>query len=95
MPPYFAQYLSANYQNIEEIPNLEKNNSNIFNNLINNQFSSEIRRTHTEKQNKNFNNILFGFGNNIQNNQESINYGMRRNSTSFIPIYNYNAYKYY
>ena len=92
MPPYFAQYLSANYQNIEEIPNLEKNNSNIFNNLINNQFSSEIRRTHTEKQNKNFNNILFGFGNNIQNNQESINYGMRRNSTSFIPIYNYNAY---
>ena len=98
MPPYFAQYLTQNVQNvhnIEEMPNFDKNyNNNIFNNLMNNQYSSEIRRTQTEKQVSNFINIPFMQGNNnMQNNKETFsNFEMRRKSQGFIPMYNYNAY---
>ena len=90
MPPYFSQYLSSNYGNGEDAPHLENNNNNIFNNIINNQMSSDIRRTHTEKQNKNFINPFFAhFKNNQlpQNNLEN-----RRRSQGFTPIYSYNAY---
>ena len=98
MPPYFAQYLTQNVQNVQnikEMPNFDKNyNNNIFNNLMNNQYSSEIRRTLTEKQVNNFINIPFMQGNNnMQNNKETFsNYEMRRKSQGFIPMYNYNAY---
>ena len=87
MPPYFAQYLSLNYQN-GEVPNLD-NNNNVINNIINNQFNTGIRRTHTEKQNKNFINAFFGQINNFKNNQEKIpNFENRRSSHGFMPIYN-------
>lgn len=98
MPPYFAQYLTQNVQNVQnikEMSNFDKNyNNNIFNNLMNNQYSSEIRRTLTEKQVNNFINIPFIQGNNnMQNNKETFsNYEMRRKSQGFIPMYNYNAY---
>ena len=98
MPPYFAQYLSHNVQNvynIEEMSNFDKNyNNNIFNNLMNNQYSSEIRRTLTEKQVNNLINIPFMQGNNnILNSKETFsNYEMKRKSQGFIPMYNYNAY---
>ena len=94
MPPYFAQYLTQNVQNIEEMSNFDKNyNNNIFNNLMNNQFSSEIKRTLTQKQVHNFINIPFMQGNNNMQNKEAYSsLEMRRKSQGFIPIYNYNVY---
>ena len=90
MPPYFAQYLSQNYQNNEEMPNIEQNNNNIFSNIINNQFASDIRRTHTQKQNTNFINPFFAH---FKNNLEQINLENRRRSQGFIPpFYNYGAF---
>ena len=64
MPPYFAQYLSKNYLNGESI--FENSDNNFFNNIMNNQFSFEIKRTNTEKQNKNFINALFNQLNNMK-----------------------------
>ena len=88
MPPYFAQYLGFKYQN-GEVPNLD-NNNNVINNIINNQFANGIRRTHTEKQNKNFINTFFRQINNFKNNtKETIpNFENRRASQGFVPMYN-------
>ncbi len=92
MPPYFAQYLSCNYPTGEEMIYFDKNNNNFLNNLMNNQFTS-VRRTHTEKQNKNFINAFLSQLNNIKNNQEQISkFDNKGNSQDFLPIYNYNAY---
>ena len=94
MPPYFAQYLGLKYQN-GEVPNLD-NNNNVINNIINNQFANGIRRTHTEKQNKNFINAFFRQINNFKNNnKETIpDFENRRGSQGFVPMYNnlYNVY---
>ena len=92
MPPYFSQYLSSNYPNPngEEIPHLENNNNNIYNNIINNHLPTDIRRTHTEKQNKNFINPFFAH---FKNNQlPNTNLENRRRSQGFTAIYNYNLY---
>ena len=90
MPPYFAKYLCQNYQNNEEMPNIEQTNNNIFNNIINNQFASDIRRNNTQKQAKNFINPFFDH---FKNNQEQINLENRRRSQGFVPpIYNYGGF---
>lgn len=90
MPSYFSQILSSNYAKGEEVPHLENNNNNILNNIINNHLSSDIRRTHTEKQNKNFINPFFTH---FKNNQlPNTNLENRRRSQGFTPIYNYNPY---
>ena len=90
MPAYFSKYLSSNYANGEEVLHLENNNNNIFNNIINNHLSSDIRRTHTEKQNKNFINPFFAH---FKNNQlPNTNLENRRRSQGFTPIYNYSVY---
>ena len=87
MPTQFSQFL--NYQNAEEMPHVEQN-KNILNNIFNNHLSSDIRRTHTEKQNKNFINPFFTH---FKNNQVQIpNLENRRRSQGFTPIYNYNLY---
>ena len=88
MPPYFAQYLGFKYQN-GEVPNLD-NNNNVINNIINNQFANGIRRTHTEKQNKNCINTFFRQINNCKNNtKETIPiFENRRASQGFVPMYN-------
>ena len=64
MPSYFAQYLCSNYPN-GEVLNLDNNNK-VINNIFNNQFSSEIRRNNTQKQNKNFINSYFSQINNLK-----------------------------
>ena len=87
MPPYFAQYLSKNYLNGESI--FENSDNNFFNNIMNNQFSFEIKRTNTEKQNKNFINALFNQLNNMKKNQEPIfNFENKKKPQGFVPIYN-------
>ena len=92
MPPYFAQYLGFKYQN-GEVPYLD-NNNNVINNIINNQFTNGIRRTHTEKQNKNFINTFFRQINSFKNNnKETIpnsipNFENRRSYQGFVPMYN-------
>ena len=91
MPQYFSQYLScSNYQNGEEMPNLDKNNNNILENIINNKFSSDSKRNHNENQIKNGGNPLLAH---FKNNQEKIsNLENRRRSQGFVPIYNFNLY---
>lgn len=87
MPSYFAQYLCSNYPN-GEVLNLDNNNK-VINNIFNNQFSSEIRRNNTQKQNKNFINSYFSQINNLKKIPEKIpNYENRRGSHGFFPMYN-------
>ena len=91
MPPYFSQYLNClNYQNGDEMPNFEKTNNNMFENMVNNQFSSDSKINHNENQiKKGINPLLAHF----KNNQEHIsNLENRRRSQGFAPIYNYNIY---
>ena len=90
LPPNFSQYLSSNYVKGEEFPHLENNNNNLLNNIINNHLSSDIRRTHTEKQNKNFINPFFAH---FKNNQlPNSNLDNRRRSQGITPLYNYSVY---
>ena len=88
MPPNFAKYLSLNYSK-EDISNLEKNNNSLLNNIMNNQFSSDIRRTHTEKQIKNFINPFFSH---FKNQEQIANLENRRRSQGFVPFYYYNGF---
>ena len=88
MPSQFSQFL--NYQNGEENPYLDKSNKNLLNNILNSHLSSDIRRTHTEKQNKNFINPFFThFKNNLV---QTPNLEDRRRSEGFTPVYSYNVY---
>ena len=90
MTPQFSRFLNLNYANGEEVPHLEQNNNNFYNNLINSHLSFDIRRTHTEKENKNFiNPFFYHFKNNKIHNPNLEN---RRRSEGFTPNFNYNAY---
>lgn len=90
MTPQFSRFLNLNYPNGEEIPHLDQNSNTFYNNLINSHLSFDIRRTHTEKQNKNFINPFFYH---FKNNQIPIpNLENRRRSEGFTPNFNYNAY---
>ena len=90
MAPQFSRFLNLNNPNGEEAPHLEQSNNKFFNNLINSHLSFDIRRTHTEKENKNFINPFFYH---FKNNQIHIpNLENRRRSEGFTPNFNYNAY---
>jgi pumilio RNA-binding family len=91
MPPYFAQYLGQNFRIGDENYFFDQNDNNFFSNIMNSQFPYEIRRTNTEKQNKNFINAFFNQFNNLRNNKEKKYFENRRQSQGFIPIYNYNG----
>jgi pumilio RNA-binding family len=92
MPPYFAQYLGQNFQIGDENYYFDKNDNNFFNNIMNSQFPFEIRRTNTEKQNKNFVNAFFNQFSNISNNKEKNFFDNKGQNKGFIPLYNYNGY---
>jgi hypothetical protein len=88
MPPQFSQCLNYPPNPEEMQPHHDQNN--LLNNIINNHLSSDIRRTHTQKQNNNFINPFFTH---FKNNQIQIpNLENRRRSQGFTPIYNYNLY---